>query len=157
MYFPSVCADSEYVYCYADKPMISVNEFLAQHEDWQDIYTAMETFLSGVYIQVDHSRYTYSGGSTTGGAVIYDNGLFLYSHHASDPCCGKLVNSFDMVRIHKFGETDDQAAANTPVNKLPSYQMMCELAASDPKVLKQLAKERAESAILNSNSISRRD
>ena len=193
MYFPSVCADGEYVYYYADKPMLSVDEFLAQHKDWRDInswpqvpgsentyrrmatkqsdpltkagiigafcrtydiYAAMETFLNGVYIQVDDSRYTYSGGSTTGGAVIYENGLFLYSHHASDPCCGKLVNSFDMVRIHKFGEADDQAAANTPTNRLPSYQMMCELAASDPKVLKQLAKERAESAISDYANIS---
>ena len=112
-----------------------------------DIYAAMETFLEGVYIPVDNSRYTYSGGSTTGGAVIYDNGLFLYSHHSTDPCCGRLVNSFDLVRIHKFGNADDQAAANTPANRLPSYQMMCELAVADTKVSKQLAKERAESAV----------
>ena len=112
-----------------------------------DIYSAMETFLPEVYIPVDNSRYTYAKGSTTGGAVIYDNGLFLYSHHSTDPCCGKLVNSFDMVRIHKFGDEDDQAAANTPVNRLPSYQMMCELAAADTKVAKQMAKERAESAV----------
>ena len=37
MYFPSVCADGEYVYYYADKPMLSVDEFLAQHKDWRDI------------------------------------------------------------------------------------------------------------------------
>lgn len=112
-----------------------------------DIYSAMETFLPEVYIPVDNSRYTYAKGSKTGGAVIYDNGLFLYSHHSTDPCCGKLVNSFDMVRIHKFGDEDDQAAANTPANRLPSYQMMCELAAADTKVAKQMAKERAESAV----------
>lgn len=35
-------------------------------------------------------RYTFTGGSTTGGAVLYDDGKFLYSHHATDPCTGCL-------------------------------------------------------------------
>lgn len=114
-----------------------------------DICAAMDAFLPEAYAPVDNmpGRYTYLGGSTTGGAIIYDNGLFLYSHHSTDPCGGQLVNAFDMVRLHKFGEADDQAAANTPVNRLPSYQMMCELAVTDPKVSKQLAKERAEAAV----------
>ncbi len=114
-----------------------------------DIYSAMETFLPDIYAPVDGmpGRYTYLGGSTTGGAVIYDNGLFLYSHHSTDPCSGRLVNAFDLVRLHKFGDADDEANANTPVNRLPSYSMMCELAVADAKVSKQLAKERAESAV----------
>ncbi|MBR1760909.1 MAG: virulence-associated protein E [Schwartzia sp.] len=114
-----------------------------------DIYAAMEAFLPGVYAPVDTmpGRYTYLGGSTTGGAIIYENGLFLYSHHSTDPCSGRLVNAFDLVRLHKFGDADDEATANTPTNRLPSYQMMCELAVADPKVSKQLAKERAESAV----------
>ena len=114
-----------------------------------DIYAAMETFLPGIYAPVESmpGRYTYLGGSTTGGAVVYDNGLFLYSHHATDPCSGRLVNAFDLVRLHKFGDKDDEANANTPTNRLPSYQMMSELAVADAKVSKQLAKERAESAV----------
>ena len=90
---------------------------------------------------------TYLGGSTTGGAVIYNNGLFLYSHHSTDPCSGKLVNAFDLVRLHKFGELDDTADPKSPTNRLPSYQAMSELAVSDTKVARQLAKERAESAV----------
>ena len=64
-----------------------------------DIYRAMADLLPGVYEPVDNSpdRYTFVGGSTTGGAVIYDNGKFLYSHHATDPCSNRLVNAFDMV------------------------------------------------------------
>lgn len=62
-------------------------------------------------------RFTFTGGSTTGGAVLYDNGKFLYSHHATDPCGGKLVNAFDLVRIHKFGDKDDEAAPGTPTNQ----------------------------------------
>ena len=114
-----------------------------------DIYGAMDTYLDGIYEPVDNSRgrFTYLGGTTTGGAVVYDNGMFLYSHHSTDPCCGRLVNAFDLVRMHKFGEMDDGADPNTPTNRLPSYAAMCNLAIEDPKVSRQLAKERADSAV----------
>jgi hypothetical protein len=57
-----------------------------------DIYRAMEVFLPGVYIPCEEGagRFTYSGGSTTGGAVVYENGSFLYSHHSTDSAGGKL-------------------------------------------------------------------
>jgi len=114
-----------------------------------DIYGAMDTFLEGIYEAVDNSqeRYTYLGGSTTGGAIVYDNGLFLYSHHSTDPCSGRLVNAFDLVRLHKFGDLDDNAEPNTPTNRLPSYTAMTKLALEDRKVSKQIAKERADSAV----------
>ena len=114
-----------------------------------DIYAAIDKFLNNVYAPVDTmpGRFTYLNGSTTGGAVVYDNGLFLYSHHATDPCSGRLVNSFDLVRLHKFGEQDYAADIKTPPNRLPSYQAMCELAVNDLEVSKQIAKERAESVI----------
>ena len=54
-------------------------------------------------------RYTYTGGTTVGGAIVYDGDLFLYSHHATDPCSGLLVNAFDLVRLHKFGDRDQEA------------------------------------------------
>ena len=76
-------------------------------------------------------RYTNLGGSTTGGAVVYDSGKFLYSHHATDPCGGRLVNAFDLVRLHRFGDKDDDAQTGTPANRLPSYRAMCELAVQD--------------------------
>ena len=93
----------------------------------------MDTFLPGIYDPVDAmpGRFTFTGGSTTGGAVLYDNGKFLFSHHATDPCGGKLVNAFDLVRLHRFGDKDDEAAPGTPTNRLPSYVAMCEVAKSD--------------------------
>jgi putative DNA primase/helicase len=114
-----------------------------------DIFRAMEVFLPGVYIPcVDGSgRFTYSGGSTTGGAVVYENGSFLYSHHSTDPGGGKLCNSFDLVRLHKFSELDEEAKIDTPVNKLPSYTAMCELAVNDINVSAVLNKERYEKAV----------
>ncbi len=111
-----------------------------------DIYAAIERFLPGLYTPVDgvDNRYTYTGGSTTGGAVIYDNGLFLYSHHGTDPVGGRLVNAFDLVRLHRFGELDDEAKPDTPPVKLPSYAAMRQLATQDEGVAALLDRERYE-------------
>ena len=113
-----------------------------------DIQRAMDELLPGIYESVDnmHDRYTYLGGSTTGGAVIYDNGKFLYSHHATDPCSGRLVNAFDLVRLHKFGDKDDSVQQGTPPIRMPSYNAMCEFALSLSEVSSLIAQERYESA-----------
>lgn len=114
-----------------------------------DIHTAIETFLPGVYEATDDGsgRYSFVGGSTVGGAVIYDDGLFLYSHHATDPCSGRLVNAFDLVRLNKYSDEDDDAKPETPINKLPSYVSMCSFALNDAGVGAILNQERYERAI----------
>lgn len=114
-----------------------------------DVLKALDTFLPGIYAQCDNdaNRYTYLGGSTTGGAVIYDDGRFLFSHHATDPCSGRLVNAFDLVRLHKFGDKDDNSAEGTPVTRLPSYSAMCEFAVNDKAVSTLLAQERRDAAV----------
>lgn len=182
MYWPSCCADSQYIYYVEDKPFLSVDGLLATYTDWKDvtswptppggvtparlaakqgdpetkngvvgafcrvynILSAMDKYLPGIYAPVDgySGRYTFTGGSTTGGAVLYDNDKFLYSHHATDPCGGKLVNAFDMVRLHRFGDLDDNAEPGTPTNRLPSYAAMCEAANQDPQVYGLLMQER---------------
>lgn len=113
-----------------------------------NIYDVMERFLPGIYEPVDNSseRYTYTGGSTTGGAIVYDNGTFLYSHHATDPAGGKLCNAFDLVRYHLFSDKDDDAKPDTPINRLPSFTAMCELAVADSGVAALLAAERYQKA-----------
>jgi len=108
---------------------------------------AMETFIAGMYEPTaDPNRYTYTGGSTTGGAVIYDGDLFMFSHHATDPCSGQLVNAWDLIRLHMYGERDDEAKPGTPVAKLPSFTAMKQLAAEDPQVGRLMAREREEHA-----------
>ena len=113
-----------------------------------DVFRAMNDLIPGVYDPVDtgdENRFTYAGGSTTGGAVVYDEGKFLFSHHATDPCSGKLVNAFDLVRLHKFGDLD--ADPDAPMTtKTPSYVKMCAFAADLPDV--QIARdlERKEAA-----------
>lgn len=47
-------------------------------------------------------RYDYIPADSQAGVVFYED-KFAYSHHATDPACGKLMNAFDVVRIHKFG------------------------------------------------------
>ena len=111
------------------------------------ISQAMEKFIPGMYDPTDiEGRYTYTGGSTVGGAVVYDGDLFLYSHHATDPCSGMLVNAFDLVRLHMYGDKDRDAKDGTPVNKLPSFVAMSHLAVGDKGVSDLLAKEKMEQA-----------
>ena len=109
------------------------------------IQEAMDKFLPGLYEPTDNdeNRYTYTGGSTTGGALVYDD-KFLYSHHASDPCCNTLVNAFDLVRIHKFGDKDDDAKEGTPVNKLPSFIEMSNFVRSDDKIAAEIEQEKRD-------------
>ncbi|MDD3030661.1 MAG: virulence-associated E family protein [Alphaproteobacteria bacterium] len=108
---------------------------------------AMEKFLPGVYIPGDaHSgqpRYTYAGSTSSNGAIVYDDGLFLYSNHGHDPCCEMNVNAFDMVRMHLYGELDEGVDQhNTSVNKLPSFKAMMEFAQNDKGAKHELMKER---------------
>lgn len=103
------------------------------------IREAIATFIPNAYEDTDkEDRLTYTGGTTVAGAVLYDDGKFLYSHHATDPCSGLLVNAFDLVRLHRFGTDDANAKDGTPVNKLPSYQAMKHLAMQDAAVMTDL-------------------
>ncbi len=91
------------------------------------IREAIARFLEEDYIESTDmvDRFSYAGSTTINGAAIYDD-KFLYSYHEKDPCSGRLVNAFDLVRIHKFGELDDKVKdlAKTPVGKLPSFKAM---------------------------------
>lgn len=187
MYWPSHSIDSDYVFTYADKPMLDGAAILNMYDNWRDvttwpevpdaqklhqnmlkkqenplekegmvgafcrrfnIYQAIDEFLPGTYETCDiPDRLTFIGGSTTAGAIVYQDGLFLYSHHATDPCSQKLVNAFDLVRLHKFGHLDIQAEVNTPVAKLPSWIAMKEWVMAKTDVRKDLLKERQQKAI----------
>lgn len=105
------------------------------------ITEAIHKFLPEVYEPTAvEDRYTYVAGSSVGGLVIYDNDTFAYSNHATDPISGKLVNAFDLVRIHLFGDKDP--ADETNVTKLPSYQDMIDFVNEDGAAPILLDKER---------------
>ena len=96
------------------------------------IEDAIEAFLHTVYEpSAMAGRYDYIPADSSAGVVIYD-GKFAYSHHATDPVCGKLLNSFDLVRLHKFGDLEEKA----------SFKAMSDFAVKDERVKMQLAEER---------------
>ncbi|MDU0938784.1 MAG: virulence-associated E family protein [Clostridiales bacterium] len=113
-----------------------------------DIFQAIEKFIPGMYepTAIDN-RLTFVGGSTTGGAIVYDAGKFLYSHHATDPCSGLLVNSFDLIRLHKFGHLDDEAPDNAKGAGLPSFVEMKKFVLEDEVISQKIAKERIDKAM----------
>lgn len=109
-----------------------------------DIHDAIEHFLPDTYEKYDDNRYTYKGGSTSGGLVLYDNGVFAYSHHGTDPASGKLCNAFDLVRIHLYGNLDDDTSPGTPSHKMPSFMKLQDEAMQIPEVREELAKANFE-------------
>lgn len=106
------------------------------------ISEAIARFIPEVYTEATEGRYTFAGGSTAGGLVTY-NDLFAYSHHATDPCGDRLVNAFDMVRLHLFGHEDDSAKEGTTASRMPSFQKMGELAAELPEVKREIRRPTA--------------
>lgn len=103
------------------------------------IQSAMEAFLSDVYAPTAvEGRWDYIPADSTAGVVVYDD-RFVYSHHATDPAGGKLVNAFDLVRIHKFGNDETKK----------SFQQMCEFALEQDAVKLRLDQERRDEAELD--------
>lgn len=112
-----------------------------------DIVSAIETYLPEVYGPTAHSdRWTYLDGSTSGGLVIYDD-KFAYSHHGTDPVGDQLVNAFDLVRIHRFEDLDDEVKPTTRIDRTPSYKAMKQLAMEDKAVTKLIQSEQLSQAL----------
>lgn len=99
-------------------------------------YTITETiekFLSDIYQpSTIENRYDHIGSESSAGVVVYDD-KFVYSHHASDPAGGKLLNAFDLVRVHRFGDEDKKE--------------MWVLASNDEQVKMTLLEERQQQVI----------
>jgi P4 family phage/plasmid primase-like protien len=87
----------------------------------------------------DHDeRYSYLGGSSAEGAVVYDDWTQLYSNHESDPAYGYSRNAFDLVRIHRFGELDSMHNPDSPAEQHPSFQAMTQMIQADERVLAEI-------------------
>jgi predicted P-loop ATPase len=142
----------------ADRRMMEIGEAAKKQEDPEDkkgivgafcrtfgIEESIENFLSEIYSLTDiENRYTYLKGSTAAGLMVYDN-KFAYSHHGTDPCGGKLCNSFDLVRIHLFGHLDDDNDENQGTSR-KSFKLMEEFALKNKDVKKTIAVENLESS-----------
>ena len=106
-----------------------------------DIDAAIDTFLPDVYKpSVVSDRRDYINGTSSAGLVLYDS-KFAYSHHATDPAYGKLLNAFDLVRLHRFPSNSDD-----PSEEKKSYKAMADFASKDEAVGEILLREKQEAA-----------
>lgn len=97
---------------------------------------AIDKFLPDVYApSAMKGRYDYIPADSSAGVVIY-NDKFAYSHHATDPASGRLMNAFDVVRLHKFGGLDDAM----------SFKEMSKFAINDERVKQTVFEERKSDA-----------
>ena len=103
-------------------------------------------FLSDVYAPTDdENRYDYIPADSPAGAVSYGD-KFLYSHHSSDPACKKLLNAFDLVRVHRFSDLDKDVLDESTSSKMPSYKAMMDFASGCDKVKILLLSEKQAQA-----------
>jgi predicted P-loop ATPase len=99
-----------------------------------DVAEAIEQFLPDVYEpSAIEGRYNYAPADSTAGVVVYED-KWVYSHHASDPANGQLLNVFDLVRSHLYGDLDEKE----------SNAAMTEFALSQEAVKAELLAERRE-------------
>lgn len=124
-----------------------VNSFNTEYS----ITEAIDMFLKDEYKYESQDRYTYKDGTSRNGLNIL-NPQYAYSFHGTDPAQGRLLNSFDIVRIHKFGKKDqeNEQVVYDNYHKSTSFEEMCNwikrelpnVMSHDPKVKEQ--KEKVE-------------
>lgn len=95
---------------------------------------AMAVFLSDIYAPTSSdNRYDYIPADSMAGVMVFDD-KFVYSFHESDPACGKELNAFDLVRVHKFGDDERK-----------SFKEMADFASKDEKVKMLILQEKQQS------------
>lgn len=110
------------------------------------ITNVLDTILNDKYTPTEQEdRYTFIGGSTTGGLVVYDD-KYAYSHHATDPAGGKLCNAFDLVRLHLFTPGGIAPDGSLVGDDASSISAMRAYAAADEATRAQLTEERLRQA-----------
>ncbi len=89
------------------------------------------------YEQAGDDRWHLVGAKAVAGMGPVADGLY-FSHHATDPAYGRSCSVFDLVRMHRFSDLDEDSKPDTPVNRLPSHEAMLKLAAGDQRVVADL-------------------
>lgn len=112
-----------------------VGAFNRVYTDWADLITEYEL----PYQPAGLDRWQLVGSRSVAGMgpIAGAEGL-VFSHHVNDPAYGRTCSAFDLVRLHRFGELDDAKSDDTPINRLPSYNAMCDLATVDARVIGEL-------------------
>jgi predicted P-loop ATPase len=101
------------------------------------IEDAIAEFLPDIYEpSAMGGRYDYIPADSSAGVVLYE-GKFAFSHHATDPACGRLLNAFDLVRTHKFPDLGEKE----------SFKAMSKFAVKDEAVGAALLEEHRQKAV----------
>ena len=109
-----------------------------------DIHRAIAEFELPYEETNSETRYSFEGGSSSQGAVVYDFDTQLFSHHESDPAHG-LHNSWDLVRLHRFATLDEGVPEGTSLSRLPSHQALVALCVAEyPEVAAELESDKPE-------------
>lgn len=111
------------------------------------IQEAIAAFIPAYQPCDEPNRYTYTEGSTGAGVVIYEDGKFSHSFHATDPASGESCNAWDLVRLHLYHDMDEGTDPDKPTTQRPSYKAMMQLATNDERVKVQLVNDRAAEAM----------
>lgn len=100
------------------------------------------------YKQESQDRFSYTGGTSSNGFVVYDAGQWGYSNHDTDPAAegGHDLNAFDLVRIHKFGDRDRSDGYKDPT-RAPSYKLFVDELMNDDEFVEVLNQRRSDSII----------
>jgi len=102
-----------------------------------DVAEAIEQFLPEIYEpSAMEGRWDYIPADSAAGVVVYED-KWVYSHHATDPANGQLLNVFDLVRSHLYGDLDEKA----------SFEAMSEFAMEQSAVKAELLEERRQKTI----------
>lgn len=111
----------------------TVGAFNRAYEDFAHLIAEYEL----PYEEAGADRWQLIGASAAAGMGKVAEGL-VFSHHANDPAYGQTCTAFDLVRLHLFGDMDEDVPAGTPVNRRPSYKVMLEKATEDVNVVREL-------------------
>lgn len=110
-----------------------VGAFNRAYEDIQLLITEYDL----PYSPAGSGRWHLVGSKAVAGMGAVSSGI-VYSHHANDPAYGQACTAFDLVRLHRFGELDENTKPGTPINRLPSYNSMLDVAQVDARVTAEL-------------------
>ena len=96
---------------------------------------AINKFIPNAYVACgdggDGGRWTYCGGSSSGGMLTFDDDTLCYSYHSTDPANdGHEHNAFDLVRIHLFDGLDEDYRGKGDARR-PSMVAMYDLVRED--------------------------
>ena len=165
MFYPVSPSDGEYIFFETDGELLDVDQYLLKlPKDLKPlkkvgnkkspgekpgaigafnraypIEEAIQTFLPDIYEYEAPRRYHLKEAKSSAGLVVY--GEYAYSFHATDPAFGNLCSSFDLVRLHKYGDADQGVPAGTKIQDRPSQKKMIEFAEQDPKVQQELHRD----------------